>query len=127
MFNGSDALFMFGDTFLVVNLIVVPAGKLQRQSLILNFHRTWEVQAKGVIKFVHMNADENPEGILTNSRASNTQFPIIKPLFLWHDVYFLRKLVFVGGGWLITGRQHPLFIKLKSLLSNRLNLTCGKF
>ena len=51
MVNGTDASFMFGDNFLVVNSTVMSDSKLQHCSYILNYHRTRESQAKGIIKF----------------------------------------------------------------------------
>ena len=51
MVNGADASFMFGDNLSVVNLTIMPTGKLQRLYHILNYHRTKESQAKGIIKF----------------------------------------------------------------------------
>ena len=60
MVNGSYALFIFGDNVLVVNSTIVPAGKIQRQSQILNDHRTREDQSEGIIKLVHINGNDNP-------------------------------------------------------------------
>ena len=59
----------------------MPASKLQRQSLILNDHRTMEAQTKGIIKFVHMNGNENTVNIVTKSLTSNTWSPLTKPIF----------------------------------------------
>ena len=72
MVNGSDASFMFGENFLVANLTVIPDSKIQRRSQILNYHCTRESQAKGIIKFVHMNGNENPADIVTKSHGFNT-------------------------------------------------------
>ena len=44
MVNGTDASFMFGDNFSVVNSTVMPAGKLQCNSHIFNCHRTRQAQ-----------------------------------------------------------------------------------
>ena len=72
MVNVTDSSFVFGDNFSVVNLNVMRAGKLQRRSHILNYYRIREAKANGIIKFVHMNGNENPADIVTKSRASNT-------------------------------------------------------
>ena len=48
------------------------AGKLQHRSHIINYHHTREAQAKGIIKFVHMNGNDNPADIVTKSRTYNT-------------------------------------------------------
>ena len=72
MVNVSDASFMFGGNVFVVNSTVVPAGKLQRQYQILNDNRTREDQSKRIIKFVHINVNDNPAEIATNICAYNT-------------------------------------------------------
>ena len=72
MVNGTDASFIFGDNFSVFNLTVMLASKLQHRFHILNCHFTMEAKAKGVIKFMHMNGNENPADIVTKSRSSNT-------------------------------------------------------
>ena len=97
MVNGSDASFMFGDNFLVVNYIGMPSGKLQRRYHILDCHGTREAQAKGIIKFLQMNGNENPADILTKIRASNTWFHLIKPLLFCHGMDFLKEQVFAKG------------------------------
>ena len=95
--NGSDDYFMFGDSFLVVNLTIMPAGKLQFQSHIHNYQRTQESQAKGIIKFVHMNGNEKPANIVTNSRAYNTWSPLMIPLLFWRDMDFFKEWVVAEG------------------------------
>ena len=78
---------MFGDNFSVVNLNIMPAGKLQRRSHIPNYHHTREAQAKAIIKFVPMNGNENSADIVINIGASNTWFRLTKPLLFWSDMY----------------------------------------
>ena len=89
MVNGTYASFMFGYNFSVVNSTTMPDGKLQRRSRILNYHRTMEAKAKEMIKFVHMNGNENPADILTKSHTYDTWFPLTKPLIFWRDMDFL--------------------------------------
>ena len=98
MANGSDDSFMFGDNFLVVNPTVIPSGKIQRQYRILNYHCTRGAQEKVIIKFLHMNGNYNPAGILTKIRASNTYLPLMKPLILWNDMNILKERDVAEGG-----------------------------
>ena len=93
----SDASFMFGDYLLVVKLTVMPASKLQCLSHILKYHCTKEAQVKGIIKFVHIDTNDNPGEKFTKSRASNTWFPLMNPLLFWLDVEFLQEQVVVKG------------------------------
>ena len=72
MVNGTDASFIFCDNLSVVNLTVMSSGKLQLRSHVINYHRTREAQAKGMIKFLHMNGNDNPADIVTKSRTYNT-------------------------------------------------------
>ena len=97
MINVSDASFIFGNKVLVVNLTVIPAGKLQCRTHIINYHRTREAQAKFVIKFVHMNVNDNPAYIGTKIYISNTWLPLIKTLLLWRDMGFLKEQVVSKG------------------------------
>ena len=69
MDNESDDIFIFDDKFLVVNLTVMPARKLRWCPYILNYHRTMEAKALVIVKFVHMNSNDNPADILNESRA----------------------------------------------------------
>ena len=80
MVNGSDASFMFGDNVLVVNLNIMPAGKLQRQSHILKYNRTQEDQDRGIINFLNMNSNENLDDIVTKSHAFNICPLLMKPI-----------------------------------------------
>ena len=64
----------------------MSAVKLQDFSHVLNYPCTWEYQAKGITKFVHMNGNENPADIVTKIHASNTWFPLVKILLLWHGL-----------------------------------------
>ena len=75
----------------------MPDGKIQRRSQIINYHHTREGQFKVIIKFVHINGNDNIAKIVNNSRAYNMWFPIMKPLQLWSDMYFLNK-IFVSEG-----------------------------
>ena len=68
----------------------MTAGKLQRRSQILNYHLTRESQANSIIKFVHMNVNDNPDDIVTKNRAYNTWFTLMKPLLFWRDMEFLK-------------------------------------
>ena len=88
---------MFGDTFFVVNSSVMPDGKLQRQSHILNYHRTQETQAKAIIKFVYMNVNDKPANIFTNSCAFNTLFPLVEPILFQQDMDLLKERVVTKG------------------------------
>ena len=97
MVNVSDASFVFGDNFSVFNSTVMPTGKIQRRSHILNYHCTREAQAKDIIKFVHMCGNENTADIVTKIRASNICFPLIKPLILKHDMEFFKERVVSRG------------------------------
>ena len=85
---------MFSDNFLVVNLTVIPDGKIQRWSQILNYNWTREYQEKGIIKFVHMNGNDNYDYIMTKSCTSDTWFYLTKPLLFWSDMEFLKEQVF---------------------------------
>ena len=97
MVNVSDASFMFGDNVFVVNLTVVTAGKLQLQYQIINDHRTREDQAKSIIKFMHINVNDNPAEIVTKICASNTWYPLAKPILLWNDTDFIKYRVVAEG------------------------------
>ena len=90
MVNGSDASFVFGDNFLIVNLTVMPYGKPQCHSHILNYHCTREARAKAIIKFVHIHGNGNPADIVTKSRASKIWSPYINPLLFWLHMDFLK-------------------------------------
>ena len=79
---------MFGGNFLVFNSTVVPAGKLQRRYHILNYHCTIKSQENVVIKFVHINCNDNPADIVTKSHASKTWFPLLNTLFFWSYMDF---------------------------------------
>ena len=81
---------MFSDNFLVLNLTIMPSGILQFRSHILSYYFTREAEAKGIIKFAHMNGIENPADILTKIRAFNNWFPLMKPLLFLRDMYFLK-------------------------------------
>ena len=63
--NGSDASWMFGDNLSVVNSTVMPNGKLQKRSHLLNYHICREAQASGIINFAHIDGKDNPADILT--------------------------------------------------------------
>ena len=107
MFNGSDPSFVFVDNFSVVNSTVITASKLQCYSHILNYHHTRESQTAVIIKFVHMNGNENPANVVTKSRTYNTWFLLIKPLLFGCDMEFLREQVFSEG---IENRSPTLFL-----------------
>ena len=53
--NGSNASWLFGDNLSVVNSSVLPNGKLQKRSHLLNYHLCREAQASGVINFAHID------------------------------------------------------------------------
>ena len=76
----------------------MPAGKLQRPSHILKYHCTREAQLKVIIKFVHIDTNDNPDETFTKSRTSNTWFPLMKPLLFWIDMEFPQEQVVVKGG-----------------------------
>ena len=44
-----------------------PVGKLTRRTHLINYHRTREAQATGVVRFVHMSGEENPSDVLSRS------------------------------------------------------------
>ena len=81
---------MFGDKFLVVHLTVIPVGKLQRRSQVINYHLNRESQTKFIIKFMHMSINDNPSDIITKSRAYNTWFPLINHILFWRDMGFVK-------------------------------------
>ena len=93
MYNGLKASFMLGDKFLVSDSTVILAGKLQRHSHILNYHHIWESQSKGIIKYVHMNVNENLDDAVTKGRASITCFSLIEHILFWSDIDFLKERV----------------------------------
>ena len=97
MINGSDDSFMFGDNFSVVKFNDMPAGKLKFPSHIIKYHCTREAQVKGIIKFLHMNGNDNLVDIVTNIRSSNTWFPLTNPLLFWGDMEFLQVRVVAEG------------------------------
>ena len=88
---------MFGDNLSVIKSTVVLAGKPQRPSHIFNWNRTRKAQIKGIIKFVHIIGNDNPTGIVTNSRAYNTWYPLMNPLLFWRDMDFLKDQVVSEG------------------------------
>ena len=63
--NGSDASWMFGDNLSVVNSTVMPNGKLQKRSHLLNYHICREAQASGIINFAHIDGKDNPDNRYT--------------------------------------------------------------
>ena len=75
----------------------MPAGKLQRQYKISNDNRTREDQAKSIIKFMHINVNDNPAEIVTKICASNTWYPLAKPILLWNDTDFIKYRVVAEG------------------------------
>ena len=97
MSNVSDDSFMFFNNSLVVNPTFIPDGKIQLQYHILKYHRTREAQSKGVIKFVRISSNEKPANIATKICASNTWFPLMKPLLFWRGMEFLREQVVSKG------------------------------
>ena len=97
MVNWSDASFMLGDNFSFVNSTVMPAGKLQRRSHIINYHCTKKAQAKVVIRIMHMNGNDNLTGIVTNICSYNTWFILMNPLLFWSDMDFLKERVVAEG------------------------------
>ena len=125
MVNGSDASFMFGYNFSVDNLTFMPDGKLQRRSHIINHHHNRESQAKGIIKSLNINGNDNPAYIVTNIHASNTWFLLMKPLLFWSDMNFLTEQVVAEG--IEKGHQHPLSLKLRSLHSSPSRFILGLF
>ena len=68
--NGSDASWLFGDNLSVVNSTVMPSGKLQKRSHLLNYHMCREAQAAGTINFAHIDGkDSNPADVLTSQES----------------------------------------------------------
>ena len=68
----------------------MPTSKIQRRSHIIKYHCTWEDQAKSIIKFVHMNGNENTADIVTKSHAYITWLPHMEPLLFLSDMDFLK-------------------------------------
>ena len=75
----------------------MPAGKLQHRYHILNYHRTREYWTKGIIKFVHINGNNNPAAIVTKRHASNNCSHLMKPFIFLRDMDFLKKRVVAEG------------------------------
>ena len=84
-----------------------------------------EAQAKGIIKFVHINGNDNPPYILTNSHTSSTWFPLIDPLIFWLDMDFLKEWVVSEGSE--NRSSTPLYLKIKALHSSPSSLILGIF
>ena len=86
---------MFGDNVLVVNSTVMPVSKLHKRSHILNYQRTRESQSKGIIKFVHMNGNDNPDEIFRTWLYLTEHIIISSILFLvLENKVFLPSLSF---------------------------------
>ena len=83
--NGSDASWLFGDNLSVVNSTVMPSGKLQKRSHLLNYHMCREAQAAGIINFAHIDGKDNPADVLTKNRSSKEWFALLKPLIFWRS------------------------------------------
>ena len=86
MVNGSYNSWICGDSLLVFNSTVLIDSKTQYCYHILNYHLTKESQAEGIIKFVHMNGNENNANTTIESRVSNTWFLLMKPIIFLRDM-----------------------------------------
>ena len=50
-------------------------------------------QTKGIIKFMHMNGNDNPDDIVTNIYASKTWFILMKYILFWREMDFIKYRV----------------------------------
>ena len=58
--------WLFGDNLSVVNnSTVMPSGKLQKRSHLLNCNMCREAQASRIINFAHIDGKDNPADVLT--------------------------------------------------------------
>ena len=76
-----------------------------------------------MIKFLHMNGNDNPADIVTKSCASNTYYPLIKPLIFLRDMEFHKNRVVSEGSE--KGHQHPLYLNLRALHRSTSSLILG--
>ena len=80
-----DVMKLTEDDSSVVNSTVMPNGKLQKRSHLLNYHICREAQASGIINFAHIDGKDNPADILTKNRSSKEWFALLKPLIFWRS------------------------------------------
>ena len=80
---------------------------------------------RALSKFVHRNGNDNPDDIVTNSCASNTWFPLMKPLIFWSDMDFIKERVVPRE--VKTCRQYRLYLKLRALHSSPSRFILGIF
>ena len=104
----------------------MPASKLQHRSHILNYHCTREALAKGIIKFVNMNGNDNTADIVTKIRVYNTWYTPTKPILFWCDMDFIKER-FVANGSEKRSSIHPLSLNLRELHISTSSLILGIF
>ena len=80
-------------TCLFFNLTVIPTLKLQRRSDSINYYYNREAHVKGIMKFFHMNGNDNPANIVTNIWAYNTWFHLMKYLLFWSAMNLFKNQV----------------------------------
>ena len=81
----------------MVNSTVLPSGKLNRRTHLINFHRVREAQATKIIRFVHMKGTENPSDILTKARSTTEWWPLMKPMMFNIPTNGLKELTAEGS------------------------------
>ena len=75
--------FMFGDNLAVVNSASIPDDTLKKRHNALSYHRVREAIAAGVLKFYHIDGNDNPADVLTKFLPRQKWYPLMKPILYW--------------------------------------------
>jgi hypothetical protein len=70
--------WMFGDNKSMIDSASEPAGRLQKRHLILLWHRLREKAAMGIVRYVHIQSQENVADCLTNHLSHVPLWALIK-------------------------------------------------
>lgn len=74
---------MFGDNKSVVDSSMIPHHKLHKRHNALSLHRVREAIASGIIRFFHIDSEENPADMLSKHWGYQQIWPILQPLLFW--------------------------------------------
>ena len=75
--------FMFGDNESVVNSSSTPHAKLHKRHSALSFHRVREAIASKIIRYHHINSEDNPADILSKHWGYNQVWPMLNCVLFW--------------------------------------------
>ena len=79
----SESTYMFGDSQSVITSAAIPENNLKKRHVALSYHRVREAIAAGVIKFYHIEGDNNPADVLTKFLPRSKWWPLMKPFLHW--------------------------------------------